>query len=93
MDKCFKSGASLPLKLGLSLLVMVVYGKGIQTGLLSSFVHILQLVVLKFNEDESLKRMLKRAFALVTEVNKSSRAIEKLLLLKLAQLDGALHTY
>jgi len=40
----------------------------------------LQLVVLNFSEDESLKRILKRAFALVRKVNKSSKATKKLIL-------------
>ena len=47
---------------------------------LSCFAHTLQLVVLNFSEDESLKRILKRAFALVKKVNKSSKATKKLLL-------------
>jgi len=37
--------------------------------------------VLKFSKEESLKRILKRAFALVKNVNESSKATEKLLLL------------
>ena len=141
--KCFKSGASLPPKLGLSLLIIVVIimvkafrqdyfaGEGVDADetkviqmwiwtvwmswmmqaqlqrmrktesrefeheiafqfyfkCLSCFAHTLQLVVLKFSEDESLKRILKRAFSLVKKVNKS-KATEKLLLLCRKKLVG-----
>ena len=45
---------------------------------LSCFAHTLQLVVVKFNNDASVKPVLKNAYALVKKVNSSTRATQLL---------------
>ena len=45
---------------------------------LSCFTHTLQLVIIKFNNDESVKPVLKNAYALVKKVNSSTRATQLL---------------
>ena len=45
---------------------------------ISCFAHTLQLVVVMFDKNESVQRVVKRAFALVKKFNKSSKATERL---------------
>ena len=55
---------------------------------LSCFAHTLQLVVHKFDEDKTFRKLLNRTFSLVKKVNRSSKATEKLLTLCHKKLVG-----
>ena len=46
---------------------------------ISCFAHTIQLIVQKFNEDTTYKETLKRAYALVKRINKSTKATELLI--------------